>query len=102
MKDTQIKVCGTSYDIRFKPGEAMGGLIGSANFNTQEISVNTDHSLQTQKIAILHEILHILSDSYNLRWEEETVKFTTHALLALFMDNPKLAEDLMSHDVSAL
>jgi hypothetical protein len=77
-------------------------LIGSANFNTQEISVNTDHSLQTQKIAILHEILHIVSDSYNLKWEEETVKFTTHAFLALFMDNPKLVEELMSHDTQTL
>jgi Zn-dependent peptidase ImmA (M78 family) len=100
MKDTQIKICGINYDIRFKPGEAMGGLIGSANFNTQEISINTDHSPQTQKIAILHEILHIISDSYNLKWDEESVKFSTHALLALFIDNPALINDLMWHDAN--
>jgi hypothetical protein len=78
------------YDILFKDPEAMNGLIGSADFNQQEISVNNAHTYQTQQIAMLHEILHIISDSYNLKWNEETVKYTTHALIALFSDNPEL------------
>lgn len=83
------------YDIRFKDLEAMGGLIGSADFNRQEISVNKSHTYQTQQIAILHEILHIISDSYNLKWDEETTKYTTHALISLFSDNPSLMYQLI-------
>ena len=65
----------------------MNGSIGLADFNKQEISINSEHTQSTQKIAILHEILHILSDSYNLKLSEEQVIYTTHALLAFMSDN---------------
>jgi hypothetical protein len=95
MKDNIIRISGIDYAIKFKPPEEMGGLIGSANFNAQEICINTSCSIPTQQIAILHEILHILSDSYNLKMDEEAVKFTTHALLAILLDNPHLLPDLL-------
>ena len=45
-------------------------------------------SEQTKKIALWHETLHILSDAYNLKMNEEQVKFMTHALIAFVEDNP--------------
>jgi len=95
MKDGTVRISGIQYAIKFKSPEEMGGLIGSANFNAQEICINNAFTVPTQQIAILHEILHILSDSYNLKMDEEAVKFTTHALLAILLDNPRLLPDLL-------
>jgi len=97
MNNFTLKISGIQYAVNFKSPEEMGGLIGTANFNTQEISINNAHSRQTQQIAILHEILHILSDTYNLKMDEEDVKFTTHALLGLFLDNPDLISNILTH-----
>ena len=68
----------------------MQGRIGLANFNTQEIWIGDSFSDQTKKIALWHEVLHILSDAYNLKMTEEQVKFMTHALIALVEDNPSI------------
>ena len=38
-------------------------------------SVLFGFSEQTKKIALWHETLHILSDAYNLKMNEEQVKF---------------------------
>jgi Zn-dependent peptidase ImmA (M78 family) len=90
-----IKISGIQYELKYKSTEEMSGHIGLADFNNQIISINREHTSQTQHIALWHEILHILSDSYNLKLDEETVKFTTHALIALLSDNPELAKELI-------
>jgi len=92
---SSIRICGINYQIVYKSNEEMNGLIGYANFNAQEIGINTEHSIQTQKIALLHEIIHILSDVYNLKMEEDDVRVTTHALLSLFADNPDLIANII-------
>jgi hypothetical protein len=88
----QIKIAGIKYDIILKSSEEMHGGIGLANFNTQEIWVNETFSSQTKTIAYWHETIHILSDSYNLKLNEENVKYLTHALIALLEDNPGIVE----------
>ena len=68
----------------------MQGQIGLANFNTQEIWIGTSFSEQTKKIALWHETLHIISDAYNLKLDEDQVKVLTHAWIAFITDNPEL------------
>ena len=68
----------------------MNGLVGSADFNRQLISINHDHTEQTQRIAVFHEVLHIVSDAYGLNLTEEQVKIGTHAFIALIEDNREL------------
>ena len=87
-----IKIVGIIYEILFKTQEEMQGNIGLARFNDQEIWINETCSSQTKKIALWHETLHILSDSFNLKMNEEQVKIATHALLALLEDNPGIVE----------
>jgi hypothetical protein len=87
-----IKIAGIVYHIMFKTQEEMQGNIGLAHFNDQEIWINNRFSNQTKKIALWHETLHILSDAFNLKMDEEQVKFTTHALLSLLEDNPEIVE----------
>ena len=91
---SSIKICGINYDILYKSNEEMGGRSGYAHFNAQQICINTSHTPQTQKIALLHEVLHIMSDAYNpkMRLDEG---FTTHALLALFTDNPDFISNIV-------
>jgi hypothetical protein len=91
-----IKISGLDYIVNFKNNEEMGGLIGSADFNKQEININSTHTAQTKQIAIFHEILHLLSDSYGIHLTEEEVKIITHSFVALLRDNPTLVNDIFS------
>ena len=88
MESFVIKIGGLDYHVDFLPSEAMNGQIGLADFNRQRIMINADHTIQTQRIAVLHEVLHILEKTWNLKWDEEAVTYTTHALISLFSDNP--------------
>ena len=85
-----MKICGINYSVFYKTSDEMEGRIGLANFNTQEIWIGDSFSEQTQKIALWHETLHIISDAYNLKMNEEQIKFTTHALIAFVEDNPSI------------
>ena len=85
-----MKICGINYKVLYKNPEEMQGTIGLARFNDQEIWIGNKFTEQTKKIALWHETLHILSDAYNLKMNEEQVKFLTHALIALVEDNPEV------------
>ena len=89
MKDT-IKIAGIDYSIALKSTEEMNGLVGTADFNRQLISINKDNTEQTQRIAVFHEVLHLVSDAYGLNLTEEQVKIGTHAFIALIEDNKEL------------
>jgi hypothetical protein len=83
-----IKVAGIFYNIIEKGNDEMQGRIGLANFNTQEIWIGKEHTEQTKKIAIIHEIVHILSSAYGLELTENQVKIGTHALIGFMSENP--------------
>jgi hypothetical protein len=89
----KLKISGILYDVVYRSTEEMNGLIGSADFNKQLISINKDHTAQTQEIAFVHEVLHILSDAYGVGMSEEQIKIMTHAIVALYKDN-ELHENL--------
>ena len=89
----RLKICGITYDVIHKTPEEMQGNIGLALFNQQEIWINDTFTEQTKKIALWHEVLHILDHAYNLKMTEEQVKFLTHALIALVEDNRKIFKD---------
>ena len=86
----KFKICGIDYEVKYKTPEEMQGTIGLARFNDQEIWIGDQFTEQTKKIALWHEVLHILDHAYNLKMTEEQVKFQTHALIALVEDNPKV------------
>jgi len=86
----KLKICGITYEVLYKTPEEMQGNIGLALFNSQEIWINDTFTVQTKKIALWHEVLHILDHAYNLKMTEEQVKFQTHALIALVEDNPEV------------
>ena len=82
----KIKVAGIYYDIVYKSNEEMNGLIGTADFNKQLISINREHTEQTQEIAFVHEVLHIISDVYGINLTEEQVRVLTHGIIGVCKD----------------
>ena len=91
-----IHISGIDFGVHYKTGEEMGGHIGLAHFDRQEVWINQAHTAQTKKIALLHETLHILSSVYNLNFSEEQVVVMTHALLGALRNNPEFVEEILS------
>jgi len=85
-----IKICGMIYTIVYKSSAEMNGTLGLADFNKQEISINSEITQQSQNLALYHEVLHIIDMAYNLKLSHEQVTFASHAILALVNDNPEL------------
>ena len=86
----KILISGITYDIRYLPTESMNGLIGTADFNRQLISINSDHTEQTKKVALIHEVLHIISETYGLDLSEHQVKILTHGVISVLSENKNL------------
>ena len=83
----KIKISGVIYDIVYKTNEEMNGLIGTADFNRQLISINETHTKQTQKIALVHEILHLIDETYGTGLTEQQIKILTHGIIAFSEEN---------------
>lgn len=83
----QFKVAGIDYTIVRCEPDQMGGHIGQADFNAQEVRIGRQYTQQTKKIAVYHEIIHILSDTYGLKLSEQQVQIGTHALMGFLSEN---------------
>jgi len=82
----QIKIAGLMYKILEKDSSDMTS-IGLANFNTQEIWINTEHTKQTQALARIHEVLHIIDQAYGIDLTEKQVTILAHGITACINDN---------------
>jgi hypothetical protein len=89
MQQNNINVAGIKYDIVEKTPDEMQGRLGLADFNAQQIFINESATPQTKKIAVYHEIMHIISDAWGLGLTESQVKIGTHALIAFLEENPE-------------
>jgi hypothetical protein len=89
-----VKISGIDYTISEKSSDEMNGNIGLANFNTQEIWINSSASEQTKMIARWHEIMHILERAYGVKMSEEQVTIFTHALVSFLRDNPNVVDKI--------
>jgi hypothetical protein len=89
-----VKVSGIVYSISERSSEEMNGNIGLANFNTQEIWINSSASPQTKMIAHWHEIVHIIERAYGVHMSEEQVTIFTHGLVSFLRDNPSIVDQI--------
>ena len=89
----QLQIAGIDYQVVYMSSEEIGGALGLADFNRQRIMINKDHTPATQNIALYHEIIHIISDAWGLKLNEEQVKIGTHALISFLKDNPDFTKD---------
>ncbi len=84
----KLRIGGIEYMVEILSAEEMKGHLGLADFNNHKIMISKDATEATQQIAFIHEILHILDKSYNIKLTEEQVIYTAQALVALVNDNP--------------
>lgn len=65
------------FDLTFKVKmvDAWGGSVGLSRADTQEIRIDRNASEGMQKVALLHEFLHIVSYLFALNLPEETVAY---------------------------
>ena len=84
----KLRVAGIFYDIEYVSSDDLKGLLGTADYNNQKIKINKDATEVTQHIAVIHEIIHILDKSYNIKLSEEQVVYLAQAIVALVKENP--------------
>jgi len=85
----KLRVAGINYSIEYVSSEDLNGLLGIADFNNQKIKINNNATESTQHIAIIHEIIHILDRSYNIKLTEDQVIYLAQAIVALVNENPE-------------
>ena len=85
----KLRVAGIDYTIANVSANEINGLLGLADFNNQIIKINKDTTEVTQHISIVHEIIHILDKSYNIKLTEEQVVYLAQAIVALVNENPE-------------
>lgn len=85
----KLRVAGIEYEVEYVSSDNLNGLLGTADFNNQLIKINKDATEATQHIAIIHEIIHILDKTYNIKLSEEQVVFLAQAIVALVNENPE-------------
>ena len=85
----KLRVAGINYSIEYVSSEDLNGLLGIADFNNQKIKINNNATELTQHIAIIHEIIHILDRSYNIKLTEDQVIYLAQAIVALVNENPE-------------
>ena len=92
-----VFILGKSFDI--KEVEVAKGIdatnCGHTDFMQQVITV-VPTSLQQTKDTVLHEVLHCLEYSVQLKLEEEQVHALSALLLTFLWENPELAAWLIS------
>ena len=87
-----VKIAGLTYSILEKDNYEMNS-IGLANFNTQEIWINNSHTKQTQFLAKIHEVLHIIDNVYGTELTEKQVTILAHGIAAFIIDNDQVIYD---------
>jgi len=85
----KLRVAGIDYSIEHVSSDDLKGLLGTADFSNQLIKINKDATESTQHIAIIHEIIHILDKSYNIKLSEEQVVYLAQSIVALVNENPE-------------
>ena len=83
----------TEIPIRYREMDESSGLWNG--LSDPVITVNDKMPVLQQNMTILHEVLHAISEMYNLEWSERDVRTVEQALAALVHDNPALFKALM-------
>jgi len=95
-----IKICGVDFKVIYKSSRDMPMDLGSCHTNIQELWVNESNTEETSTNVILHEVIHALSDMYDLDMTERQVNVLTTVLIGFSRDNPQYSKMLfMKKDV---
>lgn len=85
---TTIKIAGVTYPIDYTTKMDIENAIAYIDFNKQIIKIDANYPIEMQKSALLHEVIHGVSYSYNVGLSEDEVEKLARGLYATFKDNP--------------
>ncbi len=93
----KVRILGIDYDIKeLNIYKTSGGTnIGHADFDNCVIQLDKDQNDTHKQSILLHELIHILSYRLNLNLDEDAVVRFEAGLFAVFMDNPRLLEEML-------
>ena len=85
---TQVKIAGVTYPIEYTKQMDVENAIAYIDFNNQIIKIDANYTIEMQKAALLHEVIHGVSYGYNVGLSEEQVEKLARGLYATLKDNP--------------
>lgn len=68
------------------------GLLGQTDYTKGEITLDPDLNGPKARITMVHEMVHMMDEAFQLGMEEREVTLLANALVMLFRDNPWLKE----------
>ena len=86
----EFKVTVTEPSIVLKSDN--GDYYGDIYWDKSEIRLSSNNDDDQQQATLIHEILHGISDMFNLDLSEDTVLRLGNALYTVIKDNPELFE----------
>ena len=79
-----IKVSGQTYSIDIIDSLAD---CGSTTFNTQKILINGNQNDSRKQTALVHEVLEILNETYDLNLPHQTIQTLEAGIYQIIVDN---------------
>jgi hypothetical protein len=84
MKINDIKIGGKTFIVKFIDGL---GDYGSTDFDTQTILIRNGMTEENKLSTLIHEILEVLNDTYNLELKHQTIQTLEAGLFQIYQDN---------------
>lgn len=88
--ERSVRIGPMRYAVKDVEGLAERGYIGQCNSVSCEIHLEPTQHPAKKRATLFHEILHAVSDTYDIKLTERQVNLLEAGLLNLFDDNPDL------------
>jgi hypothetical protein len=80
----KITVLNRTYNVEYRNNNSDSG---NAIYNTKQIIIDKNNDLQHKHETLIHEIIHLISDTFYLELDENTVHMLGIGLYTFFADN---------------
>lgn len=87
-----VRVIGKTYTVRLVNKSPLDKDSGECDERSQTITVNEDQTEEAMQDTLLHEVIHAIDHTLDAGMEERQVRLLATGLIAVFRDNPDLAE----------
>lgn len=92
MRPSKLRILGKPFRLEFGNGPPLGELdMGDCNTEGQVLTIREGQPLENEQDTVLHELIHALSDSMEIKLKEHQVTKLATGLLAVLKDNPRFS-----------
>lgn len=98
----KVRILGKEYSVVYVPKEELPNDHGECFDEALLIKVRKDIAKENQKDTLLHEIIHAIDTAMDIEMSERQVRTVATGLLAVFLENPLLVEELCGTRITDL